>query len=84
MQTRRKPAEAFPVLTVYSSVRLSTTTRDALECIQATLAEWHLSHSDADIRRRGLDLTADYALRVVLATFARDYSINITPSQGTQ
>lgn len=79
MQTPRRPAEAFLSITVYTTARISMTTREALERVQASLAEWHLSHSDPALRRQGLDITADYALRVVLATFARDYGIDITP-----
>lgn len=79
MRTPRRPAEAPLCIQVYTSVRVSMTTRDLLERVQAALAEWHLGHSDPALRRQGLDISADYALRVVLATFARDYGVSLNP-----
>lgn len=79
MQTPLRPARAFLSITTQTSCRLSMTTREALERVQASLAEWHLGHADPALRRQGLDITADYALRVVLATFCRDYGIDLNP-----
>lgn len=71
----RKPANAFLATAGRTSIRVSLQTSDAVERVQCQLTEWMLAHPDPDVRSEALRLTADRVLRVVLATFARDYGI---------
>jgi hypothetical protein len=72
---KRKPAQRLPATTERTSLRVSHQSADALQTIRATLVEWHLTSADPQLRREALHLSTDAALRIVLATFARDYHI---------
>lgn len=73
----RKPASAFPCSNERTTVRVSLESAAALRAVRETLVEWMLGHPDPGVRGRALNLTTDQTLRVVLATFARDYRISL-------
>lgn len=79
--SRNRPAKMLPGGPANSSIRVSPEAADALDRIRCRVQEWLLSHSLAEYRQYGLTLTADQTLRIILATFARDYSVNLDPKQ---
>ena len=60
----------------YTTIRVSEATADHIRDIRDTLAEWMLSSCDQANRRVALSLTMDHVIRIVTATFSRDYNIN--------
>lgn len=77
----RKPARMLRGGAALSSIRVSECSVEALTTIRTQIQEWLLSHSLKEYKEWGLKLTLDQALRIVLATFARDYSIPL-PKEG--
>lgn len=75
----RKPARAFAAdPDQQTSLRVTGATASAMHQIRDTLVEWLLTHGDREVRASALNLSIDHALRVVLATFARDYHIPLS------
>ena len=70
-----RPARMLRGGPALTSLRVSEESADALATIRSHVQEWLLSHSLKEYKEWGLKLTIDQALRIVLATFARDYSI---------
>lgn len=80
MRIPRKPANPFPAVAgAITSLRVSKETVEALEAISERLTEWILAHPSREVRKTALTMTTDRILRTVLATFARDYDIALTP-----
>lgn len=81
MRFPKKPANPFPATAgAITSIRASLETAEALETLKSVLIEWLLMHPETMIRKTALSLTSDRALRIILATFARDYGIVLDPN----
>ena len=72
-----RPAVPFLASTSRTSLRVSHQTLEALERIGAVLARDLLDSSSLTSRRAGWRMTVDSVLRTVLATFARDYKVQL-------
>lgn len=73
----RKPAEPFDAEGFHTTIRVSQSTAMYFDDVMETLAEWMLGSADPDTRRAAMAFSKDHALRIILATFARDYGLSL-------
>ncbi len=71
----RRPAQPLPGGSATTTLRVSPETVDALDWIRCYVTDWMLASTEPEVRIEALTLTNDQVLRLVLATFARDYRI---------
>jgi len=73
----RKPALPIQPTETKTTLRCSSSTLEAIHRVQETVCEWMLTSPDPDHRREALRWGIDDTLRLVLATFCRDYRISL-------
>lgn len=76
---RKKPAPSLAGSKATTTLRVCPETLEALDRVRSEIMEWLLSHPDPITRKKALRLGLDQTLRIILATFARDYGV---PAMG--